>query len=302
MEAVMNEHEEMKKTERTANGDVAGDILSRLESRVRVLEKLMSEPKMLWMRLLIFGIIAVIVYWGSSAITYNGITDRGSGIAVNVFKNLLNPDRELLFNLTRDGVPFLVLETIGIAVLGTVFGAILAIPISFLSATNIVPKGIAYLFRAIVLFIRTIPSLMWALIWIRVTGPGAFCGVTTQSICSIGMISKMYIMAIENLDTGILESLDACGCNTFEKIRVGIIPQLSASFISTAIYRFDINLKDATVLGIVGAGGIGSPLMQSISSFKYQRVAAFLWALVLLVVIIEWISTQIRARLAHGRS
>lgn len=301
MEAVMKEQNEKPMREQSGTTDVVGSALDRVEARVRVLEKLMSEPKTLWMRLLVFAVIVVIVYWGSNAITYNGITERGSGIAVNVFKNLLNPDKTLLFNLTREGVPFLVLETIGIAVLGTIFGAILAIPISFLSATNIVPKGVAYVFRAIVLFIRTIPSLMWALIWIRVTGPGAFCGVTTQSICSIGMISKMYIMAIENLDTGILESLDACGCNTFEKIRVGILPQLSASFISTAIYRFDINLKDATVLGIVGAGGIGSPLMQSISSFKYQRVAAFLWALVLLVVIIEWISTQIRSRLAHGR-
>lgn len=272
------------------------------ETDKRIREQLEKEPKLWWKQLLIFLVVALIVAWGSSAISYNGITDRGSGIAVNVFKNLLNPDRALLFNLTREGVPFLILETIGIAVLGTIFGAILAVPISFLSATNIVPKGVAYVFRAIVLFIRTIPSLMWALIWIRVTGPGAFCGVTTQSICSIGMISKMYIMAIENLDTGILESLDACGCNTLEKIRVGILPQLSASFISTAIYRFDINLKDATVLGIVGAGGIGSPLIQSIASFKYQRVAAFLWALVLLVVIIEWISTKIRSRLARGRS
>lgn len=261
----------------------------------------MSEPDLLWMRLLVFGILAVIVFWGSTAISYHGITERGSGIAVNIFKNLLRPEKELLFNATRDGIPFLVLETIGIAVLGTFFGAVLAIPFGFLSAANIVPKPVAFVFRAIVLFIRTIPSLMWALIWIRVTGPGAFCGVTTQSVCSIGMISKLYSMAIENLDTGILESLDACGCNTFEKIRVGILPQLSASFVSTAIYRFDINLKDATVLGIVGAGGIGSPLMQSISGFKYRKVAAFLWTLVLLVVVIEWVSTRIRARLAHGK-
>lgn len=300
MQVVMNEHQEMKKAEIGTPGDDPSG-LSGPERRARVQEKLMSEPNLLWARILVFGAVFLLVAWGSSAITYNGVTDLGSGIALNILKNLGNPDREILLNLTTEGVPFLVLETIGIAVLGTIFGAILAIPVSFLSATNIVPKPVAYFFRAIVLFIRTIPSLMWALIWIRVTGPGAFCGVTTQSICSIGMISKMYIMAIENLDTGILESLDACGCNVFEKIRVGILPQLSASFISTAIYRFDINLKDATVLGIVGAGGIGSPLMQSISGYKYQRVAAFLWALILLVVIIEFISTRIRARLAQGR-
>ena len=141
---------------------------------------------------------------------------------------------------------------------------------------------------------------MWALVWIRVTGPGPFCGVVTQSICSIGMISKMFVTAIEDLDTGILESLDAAGCNTFEKIRFGILPQLSASFISSTIYRFDINLKDATTLGIVGAGGIGAALVQSISSRRWSTVGAFLFALIVLVIVIEYFSTRIRSKLARG--
>ncbi|MBQ9059012.1 MAG: phosphonate ABC transporter, permease protein PhnE [Atopobiaceae bacterium] len=266
-----------------------------------ILEALAAEPKNLWKRILIFAVVLAIAAWGATSVDFNGITQSGAKIAGSVINGIMHPNTELLFNLTTDGVPFLVLQTIAIAILGTIFGALLAIPISFLSATNIVPRPVAMIFRAIVLFIRTIPSLMWALIWIRVTGPGAFCGVVTQSICSIGMVSKMYVTAIENLDTGILESLDAAGCNTFEKIRVGVLPQLLASFISTAIYRFDINLKDATTLGIVGAGGIGSPLVQSISSAKYHNVGAFLWALIILVVIIEWLSTKIRTRLAHGR-
>lgn len=272
-----------------------------LTANENVLEKLYSEPNNLWKRLLILAVILIIAAWGASSMTFNGITEKGMLVAKNVIRGITHPETELLFNLTTEGVPFLVLQTIAIAVLGTINGAILAIPVSFLASTNIVPKPVAYFFRAIILLIRCIPALIWALIWIRVTGPGAFCGVTTQSICSIGMISKMYITAIENLDTGILESLDAAGCNTFEKIRVGVLPQLLASFISTAIYRFDINLKDATTLGIVGAGGIGSPLVQSISSAKYNRVGAFLWALIVLVVIIEWISTKIRRRLAHGK-
>ncbi len=266
-----------------------------------VMEQLQAEPKNLWKRIVLFIVLLAVVAWGSDSIRYNGIAEQGSVVASGILHGIFHPNLELLFNLTDSGVPYLVLQTIAIAVLGTIFGAILAIPISFLASTNIVPKWVAYIFRALILLIRTIPSMVWALVWIRVTGPGAFCGVVTQSVCSIGMISKMYITAIEDLDTGILESLDAAGCNTFQKIRVGILPQLSASFISTAIYRFDINLKDATTLGIVGAGGIGSPLVQSITYSRWSNVGSFLWALIVLVLIIEYASTRIRNTLARGR-
>ena len=270
------------------------------EIKENVLEKLQSEPKNLWKRLLITAIIISVVVWGSQSVHYTGIAAKGSTIAGSIITGLLHPNWSL-YTFTETGVPYLVLQTIAIAILGTIIGAILAIPFSFLSSTNIVPKGVAVVFRAIILLIRTIPSLVWALIWIRVTGPGAFCGVVTQSICSIGMISKMYITAIEDLDTGILDALDAMGCNTFEKIRCGILPQLSAGFISTAIYRFDINLKDATTLGIVGAGGIGFPIINYINSANWQNAGSFLWALIYLVIVIEWCSTKIRARLAHGK-
>ena len=271
------------------------------QAEANILEKLSAEPKNRWKRLIVVLVVTVIVLWGASSMNFTGITEKGPGVAKNVIYGLTHPDLSLLFNLTEGGVPFLVLQTFAIATLGTIFGAILAIPVSFLSSSSIVPKWVSLIFRAIVLFIRTIPALIWAYIWIRVTGPGAFCGVMTQSICSIGMISKMYVTAIEDLDRGVLEALDACGCSMFEKIRVGILPQLSASFVSTAIYRFDINLKDATTLGIVGAGGIGAPMLGYAKTAKYTRVGSFLWALIIVVVVIEWISTRIRARLAHGR-
>ena len=267
-----------------------------------VLEKLESEPKNFWKRMVIFLIILGLVIWGNSGSNFTGITEKGVNVAKAILYGITHPETLLLFNLTTKGIPYLLLETISIAFLGTLIGAILAIPFAFLSATNIVPKWVALIFRSITMMIRTIPALVWALIWIRVTGPGAFCGVVTQSVASIGMISKMYITAIENLDNGVLEALDAIGCNTFEKIRVGIIPQLSASFISTAIYRFDINLKDATILGMVGAGGIGFPLTDAIANARWNRVGAFVITLVILVIIIEWISTKIRTRLARGRS
>ena len=94
--------------------------------------------------------------------------------------------------------------------------------------------------------------------------------------------------------------MDAAGCNTFQKIRYGILPQLTADFISTIIYRFDMNLRDATVLGLVGAGGIGAPLIFAMSSYRWNEVGAILLGLIVLVLIIEWISARIRVKLARG--
>ena len=254
-----------------------------------------------WLKtFLIVVIIFLLVGWSGSDVDFKGATTVGSEVAKSVFYGIFNPDFKLMFGTGDTDVPYLLLQTIGIAVLGTLFGGILAIPFAFLAAENIMPKFIAYFFRIIILLIRTIPSLVWALMWIRVTGPGAPCGVITQSVCSIGMISKMYITAIEDLDTHILESLDALGCTPFQKIRYGVIPQLTASFVSTIIYRFDINLKDATTLGIVGAGGIGASLVQCLNSRRWSMVGSFVWGLMVLVMIIEFVSTKIRTKLAHG--
>lgn len=271
-----------------------------LDEKLTAAEMYANRPRKWLLYLVVVLIIVSLVSWSASDVNFTGVTSVGSEVAKGVFYGIFNPDTKLLFGTTETDVPYLILQTIAISVLGTLFGGILAIPFAFLAAENIMPKPVAYLFRILILLIRTIPSLVWALMWIRVTGPGAQCGVITQSVCSIGMISKMYITAIENLDTKILESLDAMGCTPFQKIRYGVIPQLTASFISTMIYRFDINLKDATTLGIVGAGGIGASLVQCLNSRRWAMVGSFVWGLMVLVMIIELVSTRIRKKLAHG--
>ena len=148
--------------------------------------------------------------------------------------------------------------------------------------------------------VRTVPAFVYGLMFIRVTGTGAFAGLMTMSLCSIGMVSKMYIEAIEDLDEKILESLDAAGLNSWQKIRYGILPQLMPNFASTAIYRFDINLRDATVLGLVGAGGIGAPLIFAMNAYRWREAGAILVGLTVLVLFVEWISTKIRVRLTRG--
>lgn len=249
---------------------------------------------------IITGLILMILFvWSMSAIPLDQLTSNGFTIAKNILLGLVQPDIELLFNFTN-GVPFLLIETIAIAFLGTVVGAILAIPLAFLSASNIVPKPVAFIIRLLLVFIRTIPAIVYGLMFIRVTGPGPFAGVLTMSIISIGMLSKLYLDVIEDLDTSILESMESIGCTSTEKIRFGIIPQLSALFLSIMIYRFDMNLRDAAVLGLVGAGGIGAPLIFAMNSYRWQEVGSILIGLVVLILIVEYISNKIRTKLVRG--
>lgn len=259
-----------------------------------------ARPIRWWLYTLIVLAVFSVLYWSGSSIEYKGIASKGMEVAKGVGYGLIHPDFGLLFNLTSEGVPYQLLQTMAIAVLGTLIGGLLAVPFSFLASDKIVPGWLAFITRSIILLIRTIPSLVWALVWIRVTGPNAFCGVVTQSICSIGMISKMYINAIEDVDTRIIESLDASGCTPFQKVRYGVLPQIIPNFISTIIYRFDINVKDATTLGIVGAGGIGAALIQCISSSRWSMVGAYLCGMIVLMLFIELFSTRIRRKLARG--
>ena len=274
-----------------------------------------QRPRRWWVYTLIVLVVALILVWSASGVHYKGIANKGSEVAQGIVRGLTTPNWDLLLGritedttttkilgitISTEGVPYLLFQTIAIAFLGTMIGGLLAVPISFLACDRVVPKWLAKIFQLLILLIRTIPSLVWALVWIRVTGPNAFCGVVTQSVCSIGMISKMYITAIEDLDVRILESLDASGCNGFQKIRCGILPQIIPNFISTVIYRFDINMKDATTLGIVGAGGIGAPLIQCISSSRWSMVGSYLFGLIILMMLIEWVSTKIRNRLTRG--
>lgn len=265
----------------------------------RVEEAYASRPRRWVWYLTIAVIVAALLLWSSTSMETSGTTQNGLKIAGNILSGIFHPDMRL-FNLTKNGIPYLLLETICIAFLGTVVGAVISIPFAFLTAQNLVPKPIAFIGRLIVMAIRTIPSLIYGLMFISVTGPGPFAGLMTMSLCSVGMVSKMYTEAIEDLDTKILESLDAAGCTTWQKIRHGIIPQLMPNFASTAIYRFDINLRDATVLGLVGAGGIGAPLLFAMQAYRWREAGAILLGLVILVLIVEFISTKIRTKLTRG--
>lgn len=259
-----------------------------------------SAPKRWIYQLMIALLIAVLMAWSSTTVKLGSTGEGGLAVAGNILSGIFHPDTRLLLTFGTDGVPYLLLETFCIAFLGTVVGAVISLPMSFLSAVNLVPRPVAVMGRGVIAAIRTIPAFVYGLMFIRLTGPGPFAGLLTMSLCSIGMVSKMYIESIEDLDKRILESLDAAGCTTFQKIRYGILPQLMPDFTSTIIYRFDMNLRDATVLGLVGAGGIGAPLIFAMSAYRWNEVGSILLGLIVLVLVIEAISAKIRTKLARG--
>ena len=263
-------------------------------------KQLHASPRNLRYILTITILILLLFIWSLTTVNLDNIAESGLGIAAGIIGGILNPDLDLLFSFTSQGVLYLLIETIAIAFLGTIMGSILAIPLAFLSASKIVPKPVASVTRLLLIIIRTIPALVYGLMFIRVTGPGPFAGVLTISLASIGMLAKLFVDIIEELDTNILESLDSIGCNTFEKIRYGIWPQLFSLFLSIIIYRFDMNLREASILGIVGAGGIGAPLIFAMNAYRWSEVGSILIGLVVLILLVEFFSNRIRTKLVRG--
>jgi len=268
---------------------------------VTTIEKqLQAHPRNMRYVLTLTVIIIALFAWSLAAVNLKDINQSGLNIAQNIITGILNPDLNLLLSVSKQSVLYLLVETLAIAFLGTIVGAILSVPLAFLAASNIVPKPVAWLTRLLLIFIRTIPALVYGLMFIRVSGPGPFSGVMTIGITSVGMLSKLYVDAIEELDTKVLESMSSIGCTTFEKVRYGILPQLMSLFLSVTIYRFDMNMREASILGLVGAGGIGAPLIFAMNGYKWNQVGAILIGLVILILIIEWMSNKLRTKLVKG--
>ncbi|MDP4099096.1 phosphonate ABC transporter, permease protein PhnE [Paenibacillus sp. P96] len=263
-------------------------------------KQLLAAPRHHRYIITIIAVVLVLFVWSLTAVSFQEMDQSGARIALNIFKGLVQPDLGLLFNFTEQGVVYLLVQTVAIAFLGTLVGAVLAVPLAFLAASNIVPKPVSWLTRLVLITIRTIPALVYGLMLIRVTGPGPFAGVLTVGLVSIGMLAKLFVDAIEELDTRVLESMTSIGCTTFEKIRFGIVPQLLSVFSSVMIYRFDMNMREASILGLVGAGGIGAPLIFAMRSYKWSQVGAILIGLVVLILIIEWLSNRLRSKLVKG--
>lgn len=193
------------------------------------------------------------------------------------------------------------LETVQIAIWGTLLGVVLAIPFAFLAARNLHDNRWLYHgTRQVLNVTRSINELILALVFVSAVGLGPFPGVLALAIHGIGMLGKFFAESIEEIDNGPLEALRATGANALQVIAFGVIPQVITAWIAVVLYRFEVNLRSATVLGMVGAGGLGFQLVSSLKLFKYQETATCIIVITIMVVLADTLSSHLRNRIQRG--
>jgi phosphonate transport system permease protein len=194
-----------------------------------------------------------------------------------------------------------IVETIFIGMMATFFGIIFALPVSFFAARNLMSASpvtlvIYYLVRAVLNIIRSIEPIIWAIIAVIVVGLGPFAGILALTVHSIAALGKLYSESIESIDPGPIEAIHATGADWVQTVMYAVVPQIIPPFVSFTIYRWDINIRMSTVIGIVGGGGIGFLLIQWIRLLDYDAAGIAVWFIAITVAILDYISAEIRVR------
>lgn len=187
-------------------------------------------------------------------------------------------------------------ETLNIATLGTLLAIVMALPIAFLAARNTTPS-LAFARPVALLVIvssRSINAIIWALVLVTILGPGVLAGIIAIALRSIGFIAKLLYEAIEEISTEPVEAVRATGASRWQVLTWAIWPQVTPAFAGISLFRWDINIREATVLGLVGAGGIGVNLESSLNTLAWPQVTLILLVILATVVVSEWVSAKIR--------
>jgi phosphonate transport system permease protein len=191
-------------------------------------------------------------------------------------------------------------DTLNIATLGTLLGLLLATPVAFLAARNTTPS--AMLIRPIALLVivasRSINSLIWALLLVAIIGPGLLAGIIAIALRSIGFIGKLLYEAIEEIDEKQVEAVSASGASRWQVMDYAVTPQVAPALAGIAVFRWDINIRESTILGLVGAGGIGLQLQSSLARLAWAEVTVIFIVILATVAVSEWISAKVRASIS----
>jgi len=217
---------------------------------------------------------------------------RGVPWMLDFFRRMLPPDLSVLPAALLGA-----LKTVEIALLGTTVAAVLALPLGFISARNVAPPPLFYPARAVLNFFRSIDTLVYALVFVAAVGLGPFPGVLAVVAYTTTSLAKLYSEAIEGIERGPVDAIVATGATRLQVLRYGILPQVLPLFLSYVLYRLESNIRAATVLGFVGAGGIGFYLQTYLRIIDYPAASTVLLVTVAMVMVVDAISSRLRDRL-----
>ncbi|MEL6471615.1 MAG: phosphonate ABC transporter, permease protein PhnE [Cyanobacteria bacterium J06623_4] len=252
-----------------------------------------EEKRITTMRIgYLIGAIAVLIY--SAQVSDISVVElfQGSGTMAEYVSRYFPPDfSDWKFYLAD------IIETVGMGIWGTLLAAIVAAPLSILASENLCPVWLVQPTRRIMDAMRAINEVVFALIFVVAVGLGPFAGVLALFVHTTGTLGKLFSEAIENIEIGPIEGVRSSGASKLQEVLFGVIPQVIPLWISFTLYRFEANVRSASVLGIVGAGGIGVSLYQSFRSFKYPKVCAILIILIVAVSLLDLLSANLRRRL-----
>ncbi|MGW6192095.1 phosphonate ABC transporter, permease protein PhnE [Bacillus cereus] len=241
------------------------------------------------------AILVILLLWGSNVQVDASFAKLVVGFPnmMDLLKEMVPPDWSYFQVITTA-----MLDTIRMAIIGTTLGAILAIPIALFAASNVFTSAFLYSpARLILNFIRTIPDLLLAAIFVAIFGIGPLPGILALTFFSIGLVAKLLYESIESIDPGPLEAMTAVGANKVQWIVYGVIPQVKAHFVSYVLYTFEVNVRAAAVLGLVGAGGIGLYYDRTLGFLQYQQTASIIIYTLVVVLLIDYVSTLLREKL-----
>lgn len=261
--------------------------MSRVEGEPR------SDPRQGVLRAVGAVVLLVLVGWAWSGTDFRpGTLVGGLPRIAEFFGRMLPPDTAVaktVFGAT--------METLQIAILGTFLSAVMSFVLALMGSTTLAPAWLHQPIKWILAAVRAVPLILLALMFVSGVGLGPFPGVLAVAVHSTGMLGKFYAEAFENARPGPMEALDSAGASWAQKVRFGVLTQVAPDLARDTLFRFELNLRESLVLGLVGAGGIGFYIQMYARSFQYEKVATLTLVVLVLVILVEQVSVALRRRL-----
>lgn len=241
--------------------------------------------------LAIAAVLLALAVWAGAALEIRPARLSGITNLIGLAREAFPPDTALIPTALRA-----VLETIQIAFLGTLLGTVLALPLGLLGCRNLFGRAITIPTRLVLAAVRTLPALLWAVIFVIAVGLGSLAGVLASAVYTVGYLGKLQYEAIEGIDPAPLHAVSSAGASGGQLIRYVVLPEAANHLVSQILFMFEYNVRASSIFGFVGAGGIGFYIAGYLTVFDYQSVLTLLLAVLFTILVIDYISVRLRDR------